>query len=104
MATGYTKTLVLKTADGDVTITGGRAYAVARQLDDNGDLIKVTNESDGSQVDYYKIRGASCGFCLVAQLISGTTTVADKECEDELTCPESDGEAVDENPGEESGD
>ena len=32
MATGYTKTLVLKTTDGDVTVEGGKAQALQNRL------------------------------------------------------------------------
>lgn len=95
MATGYTKTLVLKTDGEDITLEGGSAYAVARQLDDNGDLIKITDPEDSDTVNYYKVRGANCGVCLIATLTSGTKEVEAPECEDPLGCPESDGEDVD---------
>lgn len=86
MATGYTKTLVLKTTDGDVTLTGGNAYAVARQLDDNGDLVHYTDPEDRTKTVYLKVRGANCGLCVVAELSAGTKTVDPVECEDPLGC------------------
>ena len=86
MATGYTKTLVLKTSSGDVTFTGGRAYAVQRQLDDNGELIHFTNPDNDKQIDYYKVNG-SCQFCLVATVTAGTKESEALGCEDELKCP-----------------
>lgn len=91
MATGYTKTLVLKTSDGEVTFTGGRAYAIQRQLDDNGELIHFTNPENEKQTDYYKVNGVSCQFCLVATVTAGTKDVDDPACEDELKCPENGG-------------
>lgn len=90
MATKYTKTLVLKTSTGDVTFTGGRAYAIQRQLDDNGELIHFTNEDNEKQTDYYKVNGVSCQFCLVATVTAGETDTEDPECEDELACPKGD--------------
>lgn len=86
----YTKTLVLKTSTGDITLTAGRAYAVQRQLDDNGELIHFTNEENEKQTDYYKVNGVSCQFCLVATVTAGETTGEDLTCEDELGCPEED--------------
>lgn len=86
--TGYTKTLTLKTSDGDVTFTGGRAYAIQRQLDDNGGLIHFTNPSDDTQTDYYKIDGVSCQACLVATVTAGTEDVEAINTDDELACKE----------------
>lgn len=82
MAKSYTKTLVLKTAAGDVTLTGGRAYAVQRQLDDNGELIHFTNPDNAKQTDYYKVNGVSCQFCIVATVTAGDATIADTQPEE----------------------
>ena len=88
--TGYTKTLVLKTSDGDVTFTGGRAYAIQRQLEDNGGLIHFTNPANEAETDFYKIDGVSCQACLVATVTAGTKEVEEINTEDELACPEGD--------------
>lgn len=103
MATGYTKTLVLKTSDGDVTFTGGRAYAIQRQLDDNGELIHFTNPENDTQIDYYKVNGVSCQFCLVATVTAGTKEVEDPTCEDALGCS-GDGTTEDVDAGDSEGD
>lgn len=89
--TGYTKTLVLKTSDGDVTFTGGRAYAIQRQLEDNGGLIHFTNPDNEAETDFYKIDGVSCQACLVATVTAGTKEVEEINTEDDLACPEEDG-------------
>lgn len=83
----YTKTLVLKADGGDITLTGSRAYAVQRQLDDNGDLLHFTDSVNKKQTNYYKVNGNSCTFCLVATVTAGDAapTEADKiKAEDEL--------------------
>lgn len=85
----YTKTLTLKTDDGDVELKGGRAYAIQRQLDDNGQLIHFTNPENEKQTDYYKINGGSCKFCLVATVLAGEEVGEAIKCEDEgWQCPE----------------
>lgn len=85
MATKYTKTLVLKTTDGaDVTLTGGKAHALQNRLDNDARFIHFTDPSDSAVENYYNIVSASCGACLFAVVTSGTTTAADKECEEAL--------------------
>ena len=83
----YTKTLVLKADGGDITLTGSRAYAVQRRLDDNGDLINFTDSVNKKQTNYYKINGNSCTFCLVATVTAGDAVPAETDkikAEDEL--------------------
>nr|DAT72319.1 MAG TPA: hypothetical protein [Caudoviricetes sp.] len=83
----YTKTLVLKADGGDITLTGSRAYAVQRRLDDNGDLINFTDSVNKKQTNYYKINGNSCTFCLVATVTAGDAVPAEPDkikAEDEL--------------------
>lgn len=83
----YTKTLVLKADGGDITLTGSRAYAVQRRLDDNGDLINFTDSVNKKQTNYYKINGNSCTFCLVATVTAGDAAPAESDkikAEDEL--------------------
>lgn len=83
----YTKTLVLKADGGDITLTGPRAYAVQRRLDDNGDLINFTDSVNKKQTNYYKINGNSCTFCLVATVTAGDAVPAESDkikAEDEL--------------------
>lgn len=83
----YTKTLVLKADGGDITLTGSRAYAVQRRLDDNGDLINFTDSVNKKQTNYYKINGNSCTFCLVATVTAGDAVPAESDkikAEDEL--------------------
>lgn len=85
MATKYTKTLVLKTTDGaDVTLTGGKAQALQNRLDNDARFIHFTDPSDEATENYYNIVSASCGACLFATVTSGSTTTADKECEEAL--------------------
>ena len=88
MATGYTKTLVLKTTDGDVTLTGGKAQALQNRLDNDARFIHFTNADNDAEEDYYNIVSASCGACLFATVTSGTKTVADADCEEALGCEE----------------
>lgn len=83
----YTKTLVLKADGGDIILTGSRAYAVQRRLDDNGDLINFTDSVNKKQTNYYKINGNSCTFCLVATVTVGDRVPEETEkvkAEDEL--------------------
>ena len=83
----YTKTLVLKADGGDITLTGSRAYAVQRQLDDNGGLIHFTDSVNKKQTNYYKVNGNSCTFCLVATVTAGDAVPAETDkikAEDEL--------------------
>lgn len=83
----YTKTLVLKVEGGDLTFTGDRAYAIQRQLDDNGDLLHFTDTVNKKQTNYYKINGNSCTFCLVATVTAGERVPEETEkvkAEDEL--------------------
>lgn len=75
----YTKTLVLKVEGGDVTFTGARAYAIQRQLDDNGDLIHFTDSVNKKQTNYYKVNGNSCTFCLVATVTAGDAAPAETD-------------------------
>lgn len=75
----YTKTLVLKADGGDITLTGSRAYAVQRRLDDNGDLINFTDSVNKKQTNYYKINGNSCTFCLVATVTAGDAVPAESD-------------------------
>lgn len=84
MATGYTKTLVLKTTDGDVTVTGAKAQALQNRLDNDARFIHFTDPSNSTKENYYNIVSASCGACLFATVTSGTKTVADAACEEQL--------------------
>lgn len=88
MATGYTKTLVLKTTDGDVTVEGGKAQALQNRLDNDARFIHFTDPTDEHKENYYNIVSASCGACLFATVTSGTKTVADADCEEALGCNE----------------
>ena len=88
MATGYTKTLVLKTTDGDVTVEGAKAQALQNRLDNDARFIHFTDPSDEKTENYYNIVSASCGACLFATVTSGTKTVADADCEEALGCEE----------------
>ena len=91
MATGYTKTLVLKTTDGDVTVEGGKAQALQNRLDNDARFIHFTDPADEKVENYYNIVSASCGACLFATVTSGTKTVADAECEEALGCKDESG-------------
>lgn len=84
MANKYTKTLVLKTTGGDVTLVGGKAQAVQNRLDNDARFIHFTNPNNEHQEDYYNIKSSACGACLFATVTSGVTTVADKVCEEAL--------------------
>ena len=84
MATGYTKTLVLKTTDGDVTVTGAKAQALQNRLDNDARFIHFTDPSNSTKENYYNIVSTSCGACLFATVTSGTKTVADAACEEQL--------------------
>lgn len=75
----YTKTLVLETSDGQVTLTDGAARALQRRLDDSERYIHITNE-DGAEV-YYNISGSGVA-ALFATVTSGKTAGTELPCED----------------------
>lgn len=84
MANQYTKTVVLKTSAGDVTVTGTKALSIQSYLDNDPRFIHFTNGSNDKQEDYYNLASASCGACLFATVTSGVTTVSDLTCEESL--------------------
>lgn len=88
MATGYTKTLVLKTTDGDRTFQGGKAQALQNRLDNDARFFHATSVEDPKVEEYFNITSAACGACLFATVTSGKKTVADVECEEKLGCEE----------------
>lgn len=83
----YTKTLVMETSDGQVTLEGSEALALQRRLDDSGRYWHVDN---GAIRTYYDINSASCGFCKVATVTSGAATAEAIPCEDPM--PDCDGD------------
>lgn len=101
----YTKTLVIETSDGQVTLSQGEAQALVRMLDDNPRYFKVADKDTGVKT-YYDINSSACGFCKVATLTPGTTDAEAIPCEDPLpNCPEdTDGGSDGGDGGDDSGD
>lgn len=86
----YTKTIVLETSDGQVTLTGGQARAMQRKLEDASRYFHLVTDADKGEVTYYNVDSASCGFCKVATVTPGTEDAEGVECEDALpNCDES---------------
>lgn len=84
----YTKTAVMKTSDGDVTLEQGAARALQKQLDDSGRFFKNLDPETGV-LTYYDIFSAACGFCKVLTITPGTKAATEIPCEDGLPdCPE----------------
>lgn len=82
----YTKKLVIETSDGQVTLEGGAARAMATRLDDASRYFHLTT-AEGVET-YYDVQSASCGFCKVATLTAGSTAAEAIACEDALpNCP-----------------
>ena len=82
-----TKTLVIETSDGQVTLEQGEARALQRMLDDNARYFKVSDEN--GVITYYDINSSACGFCKVATLTPGTKAATEIPCEDPLpNCPQ----------------
>lgn len=86
----YTKTAVMKTTEGDVTLTQGDARALQKQLDDSHRFFKRLDPDTGV-LTYYDIFSAACGFCKVLTITPGTKASAEIPCEDGLPdCPAAD--------------
>lgn len=84
----YTKTAVMTTTDGDVTLKQGEARAVQKFIDDNPRFLKIT-DGDTGVITYYDMGSASCGFCKVLTITPGTEAADEIPCEDPLpNCPE----------------
>lgn len=82
----YTKKLVIETSDGQVTLEGGAARAMATRLDDASRYFHLTT-AEGVET-YYDVQSASCGFCKVATLTAGSAAAEAIACEDALpNCP-----------------
>lgn len=79
----YTKTLVLETSDGQVTMTGSKALEMQRNLDNNARFIKIYDATKKETV-YYDMDSAACGFCKVATLTSGKEAGKALPCEDPI--------------------
>ena len=87
----YTKTLVLETSDGQVTLTGGAAQAMQRKLEDASRYFHLITNTATGEVTYYNVDSAACGFCQVATLTPGTEEAEGVTCEEALPdCDESD--------------
>lgn len=86
----YTKTIVLETSDGQVTLTGGQARAMQRRLEDSSRYFHITTNAETGEVTYYNVDSAACGFCKVAVVTPGTAEAEGVACEDALPdCDES---------------
>lgn len=86
----YTKTIVLETSDGQVTLTGNQARAMQRKLEDASRYFHIVTDADSGEVTYYNVDSASCGFCKVATMTPGTEETDGVTCEDALPdCEES---------------
>lgn len=86
----YTKTAVMKTTEGDVTLTQGDARALQKQLDDSARFFKQLDPDTGV-LTYYDIMSAGCGFCKVLTITPGTKEATAVTCEDGLpNCPADD--------------
>lgn len=86
----YTKTLVLETSDGQVTLTGNAARSMQRRLEDASRYFHLITDTERGEVTYYNVDSASCGFCKVATLTPGTEETEGVPCEDALPdCDES---------------
>lgn len=84
----YTKTLVLETSDGQVTLTGNAARTMQKNLEDNPRFVKLW-DAEAKKTTYYDMNSAACGFCKVAELTSGETEGTPLPCEDKIPdCPE----------------
>ena len=95
MAQKYGKVLILKTNDGDRTISDAtQATAVLKRLDNNPRLFSMT-KADGTR-EYFNLSAESCVFCVVATYTTNATEVADTPCEDALPapCPETTSETL----------
>lgn len=79
----YTKTLVLETSDGQVTLTQNEARTMQKTLEDNPRFVKLYN-STTKVTTYYDMDSAACGFCKVATLTSGKATATALKCEDPI--------------------
>ena len=89
----YTKTAVMKTSDGDVTLEQGEARAIQKMLDDNPRFFKIHDTA--GVVTYYDIMSASCGFCKVLTITPGTKASDEIPCEDGIpNCPAEDAGTV----------
>lgn len=86
----YTKTIVLETSDGQVTLTGGQARAMQRKLEDASRYFHIVTDAEKGEVTYYNVDSAACGFCKVATVTPGTEETEGVTCEDALpNCDES---------------
>lgn len=91
MAQKYGKVLILKTNDGDRTISDAtQATAILKRLDNNPRLFSST-KADGTR-EYFNLSAESCVFCVVATYTTNATEVDDTPCEDALPaeCPKAD--------------
>lgn len=86
----YTKTIVVETSDGKVTLTGNQARAMQRRLEDSSRYFHVISNETTGEITYYNINSASCGFCKVATVTPGTAAADGVACEEALpNCDES---------------
>lgn len=86
MAQKYGKVLILKTNDGDRTISDASvATTILKRLDNNPRLFSHTLP-DGTR-EYLNLSAESCVFCVVASYTSNVTEVEDTPCEDALPAP-----------------
>ena len=86
----YTKTIVLETSAGQVTLTGNQARAMQRRLEDSSRYFHIVTNAETGEVTYYNIDSASCGFCKVATVTPSTAAAEGVVCEDALpSCDES---------------
>lgn len=84
----YTKTLVLETSDGQVTLTQNEARTMQKVLEDNPRFVALYDATT-KKTTYYDMNSAACGFCKVAELTSGKEAGEAPECEDKIpNCPE----------------
>ena len=86
----YTKTIVLETSDGQVTLTGNPARAMQRKLEDASRYFHIVTDAKKGEVTYYNVDSAACGFCKVAVVTPGTEETEGVTYEDALpNCDES---------------
>lgn len=78
----YVKTLVLKTTDGQVTLTGEKARAVQKRLDDNKDIVAINDEN--GVITYYNINPIAGVPTKVAVVTPSKEEVAETACKESL--------------------
>lgn len=86
----YTKTIVVETSGGQVTLTGNDARDMQRRLEDSSRYWHYLSNPKTGEVTYYNVDSASCGFCKVATLTPGTAATTGVPCEEGIpNCEES---------------